>query len=571
MGSKALQVIAPVELPLVVRLKRNAACLRNLYDAKIDEHAQQSVVLTRLCNQVSSLKEMLNLPPCVSTRLNEVFISAIEVLGVFCSGTTASSHSISENHNEISPLFQLLYSLYRSLGAIEADLLLMKATRKVLETLHCSEIFIGPSLQDSREPVARKRSFDDQSAQITPTGSASRTFPKPFIPKPHITVMQSRLARLLPDDSCTLEMLGHKILKKLERITNHLIYEVEQDADMTEPDSLSCFQNARTPSLEGCISIYVSPLSDNLNAGAQMQALEVSKRSSSHLCSSELCPSILQDNSVVLSCESLPSRCESFAGQSNPSDAQQALGHERDMEKSATMPSECFLTQSNANISVFRLANLPTATKLDKEVPTGSCTGIKRLPLIPITNNQAAPASTGKPSLQVLYPPPLPPPPAPLQQHSQRPQAMPPPPPPPPPPSFCRAEVVKILPSHSAKIKKSATLSRLYMAMKKKVEGVAFAPSYTVTDTATQRRGIAGVGTREGMAEAHGRAWHCWSWSEYFRKIEDDVSKHASSILYVKSQLETFETHDMKQLMRFHRNIEALLEQLTDESQVRCA
>ena len=56
--------------------------------------------------------------------------------------------------------------------------------------------------------------------------------------------------------------------------------------------------------------------------------------------------------------------------------------------------------------------------------------------------------------------------------------------------------------------------------------------------------------------------------SSYFRNIEDDVQKHATSIMEVKSSLESFETKDMEKLLGFYERIEMLLEQLTDESQV---
>ncbi|KAI5074807.1 hypothetical protein GOP47_0011027 [Adiantum capillus-veneris] len=581
MGSRASEVIAPGELPLLVRLRSNIARLKGLYNSKNDVNSQQSLVLTRLCNQDFALKEMLSLQPCVSTRLNEVLTSAMEVLGIFYSGNSASSHLKSEHDNEYSPMFQLLYPFYRTLGAIEADLLFMKGTRKVLETFHPSAILTGPSLQgypmlsrtstaiefwcidtnfmplpsclDSRETAARKRSFDDGSAPTIPTGNASEdSFPKLSGPKPHIIVKESRIVRFIPDDISMLEKLGHKILKKLERNINHLKCEVEEDAGMTEPESL---QNGWTPALEHCFSI--PPFSGNLNAGAQMQVL-VSKGSTSHLCCSESTIPTLKDKYSVKCSQS---RCKflDLQGQSNPAE------YGRDLANSAAMPPECSLKQSHANMSVSMLSSLPIATKPDKEVPSASCTGITRLPLIPITNNQVAPASTGKPSSQVLYPPPPPPPPPPLRQNPQQPRTLPPPPPPPPTPSSSMFGVIKARPSNSAKLKKSATISRLYLGMKKKAEGVAFVPCNAVTDASVQRRAVAGIGSREGMAEALAEITKR---SEYFRKIEDDVNKQASSILYVKSQLETFQTHDMDELLRFHRSIEVHLEQLTDESQV---
>lgn len=100
--------------------------------------------------------------------------------------------------------------------------------------------------------------------------------------------------------------------------------------------------------------------------------------------------------------------------------------------------------------------------------------------------------------------------------------------------------------------------------MKKKVEGAASIHS-TSADVAVQRRTMVGAGTREGMAEALAEITKR---SAYFRKIEDDVQKHANSILEVKSRLEAFETNDMHKLLKFHESMEARLEQLTDESQV---
>ena len=47
------------------------------------------------------------------------------------------------------------------------------------------------------------------------------------------------------------------------------------------------------------------------------------------------------------------------------------------------------------------------------------------------------------------------------------------------------------------------------------------------------------------------------------------MQKHAECIMELKSGLELFETGDMQKLLEFHEAIEARLEQLTDESQVR--
>ncbi|MCO5574933.1 hypothetical protein L7F22_028728 [Adiantum nelumboides] len=152
---------------------------------------------------------------------------------------------------------------------------------------------------------------------------------------------------------------------------------------------------------------------------------------------------------------------------------------------------------------------------------------------------------------------------APIPTHSPTPSmpALPPPPPPPPPPSIGTR---KLQSCKSAKLKKSITLSRLYMGMKRKVDGAEYSQS-PLADGAIQRRSVGASGTRDGMAEALAEITRR---SSYFRKIEDDVQRHAASILEIKAGLESFETREMQKLLHFHESIEERLEQLTDESQV---
>lgn len=558
LGPRALQITAPMELSLLDQLKMNVGSLKDLYHAEIDTHAhtEQSLVLTRLCNQVSSLNEMLNLPPCINAGLCEVLNNATEALHMFYSENSALNQVNSEHHSDNSLLYQLLYPLYRTLRSVEADLLFMKTTRKVFEILYCSKISTGPNSQDSREMVARKRSFDDKSALTTSTCNASEeSLTEPLVPRPHITGKGSSLLRPLSDDSSALEKLGHKILKKLERIIKHLKYEIEQEADRTRPVCLLSSQLACAPT--------VSPFSNKIEAG--IQAFRSSpKRSCSPLCIIESSPSTLQVSNAV---QDSHKGCEvlKIQDQSNPRNACQALEYGINLANTVSVQQDGSIIPRHTITSVFTSPSLPTATKADKDMPTLSCTAIKRVPLIPITNNQTAPAlNTGKSSSHLLYPPP-PPPPPPLRQHPQRTAAILLPPPPPPLPSTSISGKPKAQAIKSTKLKKSATISRLYMGMKKKAEGVTSVQSFAVTDAAVQRRPIVGIGTREGMAEALAEITKR---SAYFRKIEDDVNKQASSILFVKSQLESYESRDMNELLKFHRSIEVHLEQLTDESQV---
>ena len=78
--------------------------------------------------------------------------------------------------------------------------------------------------------------------------------------------------------------------------------------------------------------------------------------------------------------------------------------------------------------------------------------------------------------------------------------APPPPPPPPPPPSSFGAR--RPLNSRSTKLKKSVTISRLYLGMKKKADGAANDNNQMLGDVTTRRSTVTGGSNRDGMAEA---------------------------------------------------------------------
>lgn len=56
--------------------------------------------------------------------------------------------------------------------------------------------------------------------------------------------------------------------------------------------------------------------------------------------------------------------------------------------------------------------------------------------------------------------------------------------------------------------------------------------------------------------------------SPYFQQIEEDAQKHAKTILALKIAINSLQTKDMIKLIKFRENVEAFLENLTDESQV---
>ena len=56
--------------------------------------------------------------------------------------------------------------------------------------------------------------------------------------------------------------------------------------------------------------------------------------------------------------------------------------------------------------------------------------------------------------------------------------------------------------------------------------------------------------------------------SAYFQQIEEDVQKHAKTIMELKPAITSFQTKDMNEMLKFHKHVESCLEALTDESQV---
>lgn len=56
--------------------------------------------------------------------------------------------------------------------------------------------------------------------------------------------------------------------------------------------------------------------------------------------------------------------------------------------------------------------------------------------------------------------------------------------------------------------------------------------------------------------------------SSYFQQIEEDVQKYTKQILELRSTITNFKTKEMTELSKFHRDVESVLENLTDESQV---
>ncbi|KAI9197777.1 hypothetical protein LWI28_004404 [Acer negundo] len=145
---------------------------------------------------------------------------------------------------------------------------------------------------------------------------------------------------------------------------------------------------------------------------------------------------------------------------------------------------------------------------------------------------------------------------------------MPPPPPmalgkggaPPPPPPGGGARL-SLRPKKATKLKRSSQMGNLYRILKGKVEGS------THTKSSSGKRSVGGppAGGKQGMADALAEMTKR---SAYFQQIEEDVRNYSKSITEMKSSISTFQTKDMDELAKFHKQVESVLEKLTDESQV---
>ncbi|KAE8689508.1 Toll-Interleukin-Resistance domain family protein [Hibiscus syriacus] len=170
---------------------------------------------------------------------------------------------------------------------------------------------------------------------------------------------------------------------------------------------------------------------------------------------------------------------------------------------------------------------------------------------------------------------PAPPPPPPPMMTSKGSGPMPPPPPPapagaslangaappPPPPGSLRSK------KSNTKLMRSSHMSNLYRNLKGKVEGVPKRGSSASNGRKGGGGGAAsgGNGKQQGMADALAEMTKR---STYFIQIEEDAKKYEKPIKELKTTISTFKTSDMSELIKFHKYVESILENLTDESQV---
>uniref|UniRef100_A0A5B7B8E3 Uncharacterized protein n=1 Tax=Davidia involucrata TaxID=16924 RepID=A0A5B7B8E3_DAVIN len=200
-------------------------------------------------------------------------------------------------------------------------------------------------------------------------------------------------------------------------------------------------------------------------------------------------------------------------------------------------------------------------------------------PAPPMTSGNIAPPPPMTSRSIVTPPPPppmtsgntatvLPPPPPPMMSSNGSVPSQPPPMPltkggpPPPPPALGGAKSLR--PKKAAtKLKRSSQMGNLYRLLKGKVEGSSLDGK---SSQGGKKKNIgASTGGKQGMADALAEITKR---SAYFQQIEEDVKNHSKSIMEVKAAINSFQTTDMAELLKFHKFVESHLEKLTDESQV---
>ncbi|MED6181670.1 hypothetical protein PIB30_021457 [Stylosanthes scabra] len=188
-------------------------------------------------------------------------------------------------------------------------------------------------------------------------------------------------------------------------------------------------------------------------------------------------------------------------------------------------------------------------------------------PVMPLKSGSVS--SPPPPPLPVmpLKPGSVPPPPPPMSLKAGAAPAPPPPlprgngvtAPPPPPPGAGRC----LRPKATTKLKRSTQLGNLYRTLKGKVEGSSLKGKSCGGRNSSN--GASSSGGKQSMADALAEMTKR---SSYFQQIEEDVQKYAKQIMELRSTITNYKTNDMTALIKFHQDVESVLEKLTDESQV---
>ncbi|KAE8732504.1 Toll-Interleukin-Resistance domain family protein [Hibiscus syriacus] len=191
---------------------------------------------------------------------------------------------------------------------------------------------------------------------------------------------------------------------------------------------------------------------------------------------------------------------------------------------------------------------------------------------IPLPLPRSPPPPTSSKPIVVATGAPLPPPP-PITLSSKvelngAPLPVPPPPPPPgttstipQPPPLAAAKALSPKKANT-KLKRPCPVSNLYRVLRGKVEGCPL-------QSKSSSEKYIGVGSiPSGKQEMADALAEMTKRSDYFQQIEEEVEKYAKSITELKTAISTFSTNDMTKLLKFHKHVESILENVTDEIQV---
>ncbi|XP_039001897.1 uncharacterized protein At4g04980-like [Hibiscus syriacus] len=105
-------------------------------------------------------------------------------------------------------------------------------------------------------------------------------------------------------------------------------------------------------------------------------------------------------------------------------------------------------------------------------------------------------------------------------------------------------------------------MSNLFRYLRTKLEGTRLQIKIT---SRTRKQLGASAGGKEGLAAS---LQELTQRSPLFKQIEEDVEKYGKTILELKAAINSFETKDMDELVKFQQDKDYILEDLTDESQV---
>ncbi|CAK9152492.1 unnamed protein product [Ilex paraguariensis] len=553
------------------------------------EVAGNFITMTELKKKIMTFRDLLDLPPCAgSASMTELVIGTVKDLHKLYP-KAIQSISMSETEATMHQALMLFCDALKSIGNLwtsNNEWMIKCKNDDLVATNNLEQLALA--MLDDMIMVARERLFDmmDEDDQMKDESPPSNAFGKAFFRSysekqtpfsgspatptsvlPEMTMGSAKGAKICYSPPLLLPLRIQAVGKlspiDVKRLSFHMFPHVAaQDSkpliQKTKPES--SFEVRVTPP-----STIEADKDDELTEdipGSAMPDLEkTTSEKGRNWSGNPTNPEVPTTDSsakramdVLLPPPSLPKLRSNVAAVAPPPTSQ---------------PTSMVL--SNALVSPPPLSSPP-------KLPPTSTTGPPRPPMKTRTTAIPPPPMTSANMATSPPPPPPPPiksgniatlPPPPLMMSSNRLGLLPPPvpqtkggAPPPPPPALVGSRSLR--PKKAAtKLKRSSQMGNLYRLLKGKVEGSTLDGKSSSQGRKSNVR-ASGNG-KQGMADALAEMTKR---SAYFQQIEEDVRNHATSIKEVKVALSSFQTSDMAELIKFHRQVESLLEKLTDETQV---